>query len=155
MEDRMLTSAVRVTVSAAACTVALAAVLATDACSRSPSPETGISTAGTSDTRLTIGFENEAETYVDVYLVGERREWRLGRVAPGARTSFGIPAKELAETPGFVQLAVLEESHYSVQVVRDPRATLTIAQPVSDLVAQRWTYWPRPLSRPQLMGMRK
>jgi hypothetical protein len=32
---------------------------------------------------LTIRFDNAAQSYVDVYLIGQQREWRLGRVEAG------------------------------------------------------------------------
>ena len=89
---------------------------------------------------LTILFDNAEQSYVDVYLVGERRQWRLGRVEPGAHAILRIPEAALTDAPGFVRLAVLEGASLSLEPSRDRRAVLTIAQPRSQLTAQRWTF---------------
>jgi hypothetical protein len=90
---------------------------------------------------------------VDVYLVGEQREWWLGRVAPGARSALRIPEGALA-SPGFVRLAVLADAPLTVQVARDPRAMFTIAQTASALLSQRWAVSQRQLGSPQILGVR-
>ena len=101
---------------------------------------------------IAIRFDNEAQVYVDVYLVGDQREWPLGRVQPGARATLRIPEAALAGTSGFVQLAVLAGTVRSIQAARDPRATLTIAQPAGMLLSQRWTFSQRQLSAPEILG---
>lgn len=85
-----------------------------------------------------VRFDNQARDYVHVYLVGQRREWLLGRVAPGATTALRIPAGALTAETGFVRLAVVAGGHVTQQAARDPRAQVTIAQPASMLLAQRW-----------------
>ena len=52
-----------------------------------------------------MAFENEADTYVDVYLIGRTREWWLGRVAPGARETLRIRPDIVTAEPGFVKIA--------------------------------------------------
>src|SRR5207248_1121622 len=109
MEDRMITPRTRAIVSLAA---SLTVTLALGACARNPSPSAG--PAALPARLLTVRFDNEAQVHVYVYLVGEQREWLLGRVEPGARATLRLPAASLAETAGFVRLAVLAGSPMAV-----------------------------------------
>ena len=59
---------------------------------------------------------------------------------PGARATLRIPDASLDGSPGFVQLAVLTGERLTLQAARSPRATLTIAQPASALLSQRWMF---------------
>ena len=145
----MITPAGRLAVSA----ISLAATLALGACAGGPSPTTWGERAATPSQGATIHFVNEAETYVDVYLVGETREWWLGRVAPGARTTLRIRGEILAVTTGYLRLAVLAGAPLTVQAARNPRATFTIAQPGQSLFDQRWTFRQSQVVAPELFGM--
>jgi len=151
LEDTMNTSAVRATVSFVTHTLALSAMVSIAACSRAGSPDTWSGPLATPGGRFTIRFDNEAPTYVDVYLVTDQREWRLGRVAPGARTALRLPEQSLTAS-GFVRLAVLADAQYSVQAAHDPRAVFTIAQPASQLLSQQWTFLAKPLASAQVFG---
>jgi len=88
----------------------------------------------------TIEFDNEATVHVDVYVVTERYQWRLGRVLPGARVELKVPESAIESTMGMVRLAVIPGSQMSAQAAQDPRAVLAIAQPMSELLSSRWTY---------------
>ena len=144
----MLTPAGRLTVS----TISLAATLALGACAHGPAPTTWGGTAAVTRQGATIRFVNEAETYVDVYLVGETRQWWLGRVAPGARTTLRIRDEVLTATSGYLRLAVLAGAPLTMQAARDPRATFTIAQPGQSLFDQRWTFRQSQVAAPELFG---
>ena len=144
----MITPAGRLTVSA----ISLAATLAAGACARGPAPSTWDGSAATTGQGGTIHFVNEAETYVDVYLVGQTREWWLGRVAPGARTTLRIRDDALTATAGYLRLAVLAGTPLTLQAARDPRATLTLAQPSQSLLDQRWTFRQSQVTAPELFG---
>src|SRR5262249_16863516 len=87
-----------------------------------------------------LQFDNQATAYVDVYLVGGQTQWRLGRVPPGMRMKLRVPASAVDWTMGFVQLVVIPGSQISMQAWRDPRAVVAIAQPVSDVLSQRWDF---------------
>src|SRR5436190_1346965 len=87
---------------------------------------------------LTFRFDNQARDHVYVYLVGQRREWLLGRVERGAVATLQLPDDVLDSDPGFVQLAVLTGGGMSLRAARDPRAQLTIAQDPSAIVSQQW-----------------
>src|SRR5512138_965769 len=98
---------------------------------------------------LAIRFDNDARERVDVYLVGDRREWLLGRVEPGAVRTLRLPDASLSSSSGFFRLAVIAGEHVTVQAARDPRAMFTIAQPASALVSQQWKF-----ARGQVMPLR-
>ena len=57
--------------------------------------------------------------HVHVYLVGEQREWLLGRVEPGAVATLRLPDASLASNPGFVRLAVLAGGQATQRAARD------------------------------------
>jgi hypothetical protein len=63
-----------------------------------------------------------------------------------------LPEDDLAATIGFVRLAVIAGAPVSLNAARDPRAALTIAQPVSQLLQQRWTYSLAQATTPQILG---
>ena len=148
----MITPAGRLTVSAISFAAAFTA-LTLGACTRAPAPMTWDGPAAAAGEHAEIRFENEAETYVDVYLIGETRQWWLGRVAPGALTTLRLQDEALAITSsGYVRLAVLPHSGRTLQVARDPRATFTIAQPGQSLFDQRWTFRQSQLTAPELFG---
>lgn len=150
----MTTPATRLTVSPLWLAALLGATLVLGACARGLSPVTFSGAAVTPAGPLIIAFQNEAETYADVYLIGEKREWWLGRVAPGARTTLRIRGEALAAEEGFVKLAVLAGAPASLQAARDRRTTFSLAQPASQLLAQRWTFRKTALSSPELFGAR-
>jgi hypothetical protein len=88
----------------------------------------------------TIRFQNEARQYVHVYLVGQNREWLLGRVEPGARTTLRIPADAMTDDTWQMQLAVVAGGRMTMQVASQPGAQVTIAQSAGQLLAQKWTF---------------
>jgi hypothetical protein len=92
------------------------------------------------DRPLTFRFDNEGREHVHVYLINVQRQWLLGRVEPGAIAILKIPADAMEESATSVRLAVLTGERVTLQASTHPRATLTIAQPVSDLLAQRWQF---------------
>jgi hypothetical protein len=102
----------------------------------------------------TIRFDNEAMMYVDVYLVSGQFQWRLGRVSPGMRAMLRVPESAIESTMGFVRVAVIPGSQMSAQAERDPRAVFAIAQPVSEVLSQRWTFRQPEAAALQLEGRR-
>ncbi len=100
--------------------------------------------------QVSLRFDNLARSYVHVYLIGEKREWLLGRVEPGAVATLRIPDGSLESNPGFVQLAVIEGTKVTQQAARDARAQITIAQPASSILAQQWRFAPGQLTSREL-----
>ena len=88
-----------------------------------------------------------------MYLVGEKREWWLGRVAPGTLTSLRVPDDAIDIGSSFMRLAALPGATLSQQAARDPRSAITIAVPSLDLFTQRWTFSQRQLAAPQIKGV--
>ena len=89
---------------------------------------------------LTIRFDNIGRERVDVYLIGVKREWVLGRVEPGAIASLRIPEEALAKGSMYVRLAVIAGEPLTFEAARNPRARLTIAQPASAILSQQWRF---------------
>lgn len=133
----------------------MAVTLALGACAggRPPrlAPDGG---AATDAPPLAIRFDNEARERVHVYLIGERREWLLGRVEPGARATLRLPDAALAEDQTFVRLAVLAGGGVTLRAAQDVRAAVTIAQSASAVLSQRWTFSQGQLSPQQRRGTR-
>lgn len=131
----MTTSSRRAFVSIAA-TIAITLALGACVHVQSGSVPDPISTAGP----LSIRFDNLGTQRVDVYLIGEKREWVLGRVEPGAIASLRIPEGAFAGGSKFVRLAVIANEPVTFQAARNPRAKLTIALPPSAITSQRWSF---------------
>jgi hypothetical protein len=88
----------------------------------------------------TMQFRNDAMVSVDVYLVSAQFQWRLGRVPPGIRAVLRVPESAIESAMGVVRVAVIPGSQMSAQANRDPRVVFAIAQPVSAVLSQRWTF---------------
>jgi len=133
----MTTSARRAFVSI---TATMAITLALGACigaSAPPAHNAGISIDALP---LTIRFDNIGRERVDVYLIGVKREWVLGRVEPGAIASLRIPEEALAKGSMYVRLAVIAGEPLTFEAARNPRVRLTIAQPASAILSQQWRF---------------
>jgi len=148
-EDTMPTPATRAVVSRFALALGVSVTLLAAACAPRSYQAVG---AVPERPAATVRFDNEAQTYVDVYLIGEQREWLLGRVEPGARATLKLPPAALLQNGGFMRLAALAGTGFTVQAARDPRATFTIAQPAGSMLSQRWTFSQRGLSTSQILG---
>ena len=126
----------------------LAAVLSFTACAGPRYPVTPVQRGGRSATPENTGprmdmlqLDNQATVYVDVYLVTDQQvQWRLGRIPAGMSERLKVPESAMDWTTGFVQLAIIPGSRMSAEAWRDPRAVIAIAQPVSAVLAQRWTF---------------
>jgi hypothetical protein len=89
---------------------------------------------------LSIRFDNEGREYVHVYVVGQKREWLLGRVEPGAGSTLRRPEGSGTEATGFVRLVVVAGGATTLDAAHDVRARVTMAQPATVLAAQRWRF---------------
>lgn len=157
----MTTPRIRSLVSLAA---ALTAALTLGACASAPSRLAVEQPAFADELPLTFRFDNEAHDYVHVYLITPQRQWLLGRVEAGARATLRIPDMALAEDAGSVRLAVLVGEHVTQQAATTARATITIPQPATMILSQRWTFsnalapgqlTPLPLGRTRAEGVRR
>ncbi|MDQ2665474.1 MAG: hypothetical protein M3Z05_05645 [Gemmatimonadota bacterium] len=92
------------------------------------------------DALRALRFDNTGREYVHVYLISEQREWLLGRVEPGARSTLRIPAEATSDDAGGMQLEVVIGEPVTFGAKRASRMAITTVQPGSDLFAQRWTF---------------
>ena len=90
-----------------------------------------------------IRFDNDARNYVHVYLVGVRREWMLGRVAPGARVTLRVPQEALDESEGPMRLAVLMGERVTYRAAVDVRTASALPRPAAEILSREWTFVPR------------
>lgn len=120
--------------------VTMSMTLTLGACVSAPSRRASDPAISTEDRLLTIHFDNLSGETVDVYLIGAKREWMLGRVAPGGVAKLRLPDDAFAQGSTRVQLAVLAGARATVDAARDPRAVFTISQSASALLSQRWTF---------------
>jgi hypothetical protein len=118
--------------------VALLGALALGGCAtRAAAPAAGPTVAASQPTILA---ENGGGDWVDVYLIHDLGEWHLGRLAPGAKMPLPLPPSFRASPTGLVRLAALAGTTRSSRPSRDPRAFVTMAQPVTAVLGQRWTF---------------
>jgi hypothetical protein len=114
--------------------------LALGACVSAPSRPVLDGPISTETRPLAIRFDNLARQSVDVYLIGAKREWLLGRVAPGEIASLRLPDEALAEGSMMVRLAVLAGERLTFEAARNARAVLTVAQPAAAILSQQWSF---------------
>ncbi|HEY5414761.1 MAG TPA: hypothetical protein VIK41_08060 [Gemmatimonadaceae bacterium] len=112
------------------------------ACARTPTPavEAPAPVEGAEWFPLSIRFDNDAREYVHVYLIGDGRQWLLGRVEPGAVGTLKIPAEAFGGKLRFVQLAVIQGGRLTPDAAHDRRAELTILQPATSILSQQWRF---------------
>lgn len=89
---------------------------------------------------ITIRFDNFANERVDVYLIGTKREWVLGRVEAGGIASLRIPEEVLEKGSMHVRLAVIAGEPVTFAAARNPHARLSVAQPASTILSQQWRF---------------
>ena len=89
---------------------------------------------------LSIRFDNDAREHVHVYLIGETRQWLLGRVEPGAKATLRIPEESIGADWMFARLAVLTGEPVTLEAARHPGAALTVKQPAAAILSQRWYF---------------
>ena len=114
----------------------IAISLTAAACARAAGP----GRPSPADTSLAIRFDNDAREHVHVYLIGEKREWLLGRVEAGAVAMLRIPEEPMGGNPTFMRLVVIAGEGITLNAARHARATPTLAQPVLSLLSQQWRF---------------
>ena len=124
----------------ASVSLAASMILALTACATVPQhPAQSACVPATPGARR-IRFDNESRERVHVYLVGQNREWSLGRVEPGAATTLRIPVAALREPGEFMRLAVIAGDRTTLRAARERGVQLTIAQPALHILSQRWSF---------------
>jgi hypothetical protein len=119
---------------------AISVTLGLGACVRQPSHQPPTVLPVREAAPVAIRFDNYATEHVHVYLIGAKRQWLLGRVDPGAVAILLVPGESLTEGSTFVRLGVLTGRRVTLEAARNGHATLTVAQPASVIVSQRWRF---------------
>lgn len=122
---------------------ALTLTLALAGCASDPAQRAHDASALADEAPPVIRFDNDASDYVHVYLVGVRREWMLGRVAPGARVTLRVPQDALDESEGPMRLAVLMGERVTYRAAVDVRTASALPRPAAELLSREWTFVPR------------
>ena len=122
---------------------ALTLTLALVGCASAPAQLARDVTAPAEEAPPSIRFDNDARSYVHVYLVGLRREWLLGRVAPGARAALRVPQDALAEEEGPFRLAVLMGERITYRAATEVRTASALPRPAAEILSREWTFVPR------------
>jgi hypothetical protein len=98
----------------------------------------------------TIIFQNRGPDRIQVYLIGQRQDWLLGRLDPMETARLRLPAASWGESRESVMLAVLPGWTKSLAPRSDRRATLSIAEIASNLPGAHWSF-----ANGQLQGPRR
>lgn len=133
----MTTPRIRTLVSAA---VALTATLTLAGCASAPSRGAGDAVVPVEALASTVRFDNVGRDFVRVYLVSQTQEWLLGRVEPGARATLRIPDGALSGNTSSMRLAVVPGGGMTLRATGGARAAITMAQPASAILSQRWSF---------------
>lgn len=87
-----------------------------------------------------LRFDNAGRDRLDVYLVGEVRAWRIGRLEPGQARWLTVPRDIPPSDLSRLQMVVLANAPVTITPMQDPRAVSTIRLPVAMLWSQRWAF---------------
>lgn len=124
----------------ASVSLAASTILAFTACATVPQRPVQAACVSAKPGARSIRFDNESRERVHVYLVGQNREWSLGRVEPGAATTLRIPVGALSESAEFMRLAVIAGDRTTLRAAGERGVQLTIAQPALHILSQRWSF---------------
>jgi hypothetical protein len=115
--------------------IAVAVCLVSASCVR-----LGGSASGDLAPRATITFHNQGRDLVQVYLVGEKEDWLIGRLEPLETARLALPQFGFASAARSVALAVLPGWSKNLEPRRDPRATFSIDEVTDDLAGEVWFF---------------
>lgn len=88
----------------------------------------------------TITVHNQGRDRVQVYLVGEKDEWLIGRLEPLQTAHFPLPRFGFASAPQAVAVAVVPGWSQNLQPRRDPHAAFSIDQVSDNLAGEEWVF---------------
>src|SRR5699024_2849156 len=88
----------------------------------------------------TITFRNSGRDRIQVYLIGERENWLLGRLEPLQTARLRLPESSFVVTGEAVVLAVLPGWSRSLEPRADHRATMSIAERGTELAGEEWLF---------------
>jgi hypothetical protein len=115
--------------------IAFVACLMTWSCVRS-----GGSAPGELTPTASITLHNQGRDRIQVYLVGEKEDWYIGRLEPLETAHLVLPQFGFASAARAVSLAVVPGWSRSLEPRREPRATFSFDEITDNLPGQEWTF---------------
>ena len=88
----------------------------------------------------TITFHNNGRDRIQVYLIGQKEDWLLGRLEPFQTTTLRLPESSLTDGEEAVVLAVLPGWSRTLAPRTDQRAARSIAERGSFLPGEEWVF---------------
>ena len=88
----------------------------------------------------TIIFHNQSRDRIQVYLIGEKEDWLLGRLEPLETAHLRLPESSSAAAEEAVVLAVLPGWSRNLAPRGDRRATLSITEHTNNLPGEEWIF---------------
>lgn len=88
----------------------------------------------------TITFHNHTGDRIQVYLIGEKANWLLGRLEPYQTARLQLPGSSAAAPREPVSLAVIPGWSRTLQPGRDGRAALSIKDFSDNLPGEEWFF---------------
>jgi hypothetical protein len=92
------------------------------------------------EVRSAIEVDNQSRDRIDVYVITQEREWHLGRLAPGAKARLAMRDRAETGAIGMIQLAIIASASRSLRPSRDARAIVSLKQPTTEVLGQRWVF---------------
>src|SRR5512138_905300 len=100
----------------------------------------GAKSAGRPEPSATITFHNQGRDRIQIYLVGEKEDWLIGRLEPLQTAHLALPQFGIASAPLGVALVVIPGWSGNAQPRRDPRAAVSIDQVSDNLPGEEWIF---------------
>ena len=88
----------------------------------------------------TITFRNQGPDRIQVYLIGEKADWLLGRLEPLETAHLRLPESSYATGEESVVLAVLPGWSRSLAPRGDRRAALSLKEYTRNLPGEEWHF---------------
>jgi hypothetical protein len=88
----------------------------------------------------TITFHNNGRDRIQVYLIGEKEDWLLGRLEPLETAHLRLPESPYATGEEAVVLAVLPGWARSLAPRGDRRVTLSLKEYTKNLPGEEWIF---------------
>lgn len=115
--------------------IAVAACVLSAACFRAGGAASGELAPG-----ATITFHNQGRDRIQVYLVGEKEEWLIGRLEPLETARLALPQFGFVTASRAVSVAVVPGWFTNLQARHEPRAAFSIDECTENLPGQEWRF---------------
>ena len=100
----------------------------------------GAERSGQPEPGPTITFHNQDRDRVQVYLVGEKQDWLIGRLEALETAHLPLPELGFAATTQPVALVVVPGWTRNLRPRQDPHATVSIDESSDNLPGEEWIF---------------